>query len=180
MKIIYVGIFLSLFCGFSVFGQNPIELNDSLQNIEIDLSFLNSIKIPAVEIKKEVEQEEVIFGCGGEQPATFEGGLENFYKIVNNQMRFSATMKAGKVFIEFVIDTTGKMTEIKVAEIKIVKSLSEENDKEALRIINWISENYMWKPAKQRDKKVKVRMWIPIVFKREEKVKPNSDKVYKR
>lgn len=98
-----------------------------------------------------------------EQSASFEGGMDYFYEIVNNQMRFSETMKEGRVFLQFVVEKTGK-----VSEIKVVKGLSEENDKEALRIMNLISEQYDWIPAKQRDKTVKVRMNIPIVFKREE------------
>ncbi len=96
-------------------------------------------------------------------PATFEGGMDNFYRIVNDQICVTEKMKEGRVFIQFVVDTTGK-----ISEMKVVKGLSEENDKEALRIMNFINENYNWKPAEQRGKKVKVRMTIPIVFKRED------------
>jgi protein TonB len=107
------------------------------------------------------EEEEEIF-INIETPAVFEGGMDNFYEIVNNQMRFSYRMKEGRVFIEFIVDTTGKMT-----DLKVVNSLSEESDKEALRIVTLISENYIWKPAEQRGKKVKVRMRVPIILKRE-------------
>ncbi|WP_375563302.1 energy transducer TonB [Bernardetia sp. OM2101] len=124
----------------------------------------------------QVQNEEKKYDCIliVEQSATFEGGMDYFYEIINNQMRFSETMKEGRVFIQFVVEKTGQVT-----DMKVVKGLSEENDKEALRIMNLINEYYMWKPAEQRGEKVKVRMNIPIVFKRE-KVKPNSEKVYRR
>ena len=46
--------------------------------------------------------------------------------------------------------------------------------------MNLINEYHTWKPAEQRGKKVKVKMCLPIVFKRKEKVKLNSERVYRR
>jgi protein TonB len=137
---------------FSLFGQTQNEKEDEI--IEINIEDSEVIKI---------SKEEPLV-CIVEQPATFEGGMEHFVNLVTTQMRFSEIMKEGRVFIQFVVNKTGK-----VSDIKVVKGLSEENDKEALRIMNWISEKYDWIPATQRDKNVKVRMNIPILFKREEK-----------
>ena len=152
---------------FSVFGQTQNKGEEEVIEVEHE-------PIALLEEKKE---EEPLFCCTlyMEQNAVFEGGMDNFYEIVNNQMRFSETMKEGRVFIQFVVDTTGKMT-----DFKVVKSISEENDKEVLQIMNLINEYYTWKPAEKRGKKVKVRMCLPIVFKREEKVKSNAERVYKR
>ncbi|PIY11473.1 MAG: hypothetical protein COZ18_03965 [Flexibacter sp. CG_4_10_14_3_um_filter_32_15] len=173
---------------FFLFGQTPnekeeiieVEMNCfdfddnieiTIEDVEIEISCQGNWDVTAIEAPRE---EEEIF-CIVEQSAVFEGGMDYFYEIVNNQRRFLETMKEGRVFIQFVVDTTGR-----TSEIKVVKGLSEENDKEALRIMNLISEYYDWKPAEQRGKKVKVRMNIPIVFKKKEKIKSNSERVYIR
>ncbi len=177
-------LFIFFSCNFSSFGQAQNEEED----IKIDLSFLDSIKIDTTQINteekydKDLERIKEMMESGEydciliiEQNAVFEGGMEYFYTIVKNQIHFSETMKEGRVFIEFVVDKIGKMS-----DLKVVKGLSEENDKEALRIMILISENYDWIPAKQRDKNVKVRMNIPILFKREKKVESNVNRVYRK
>jgi len=62
----------------------------------------------------------------------------------------------GKVFVHFVVDKNGRLS-----DIKIVKGIGTGCDKEVLRIIN-ISPN--WNPGKQRGLPVKVRMMMPITF----------------
>ena len=74
-----------------------------------------------------------------------------------------------------MVDTTGKMT-----DFEIMKSISDENSKEVLRMMNVINEKYNWKPAKQRGKKVKVRMSIPIIFTLDKKKKTNTERIYRR
>lgn len=146
-----------------------IEDIEPIEEVEIEMSCQGNWNVTAIEAPKEEEQ---IF-CIVEQSAIFEGGMDNFYDIVTNQMRFSETMKEGRIFIQFVVDTTGQLS-----EMKLVKGLAEENDKEGLRIMSLINEYYTWKPAEQRGKKVKVKMCIPIVFKRKEEIKSNSERVY--
>ncbi len=164
MKFIFTTIFLSLFCVFFVFAQNDIEL---------DLSFLDSIKIPLVEIEREKEEEEIVFSFDAFTDPTFEGGMSNFYKIIEDNLRFPEGGKEGRVFVTFIIDTAGKMT-----DFRIVKSIHEENSKEILKVMNLINENYSWKPSidTRTHKKKKSRITIPIVFKEENKTTQNSKK----
>ena len=63
----------------------------------------------------------------------------------------------GKVYVQFVIDTTGK-----VVEPKVIKSVSPELDAEALRVV---SEMPAWKPGMQRGKPVRVSFTLPVIFK---------------
>lgn len=63
----------------------------------------------------------------------------------------------GKVFVQFVIDTTGK-----VVEPKVIKSVSPELDAEALRVV---SEMPAWNPGMQRGKPVRVSFTLPVIFK---------------
>jgi protein TonB len=178
MKSIFITIFISLFFSFSVFAQTSIAINDTLQDVKIDTTQINTEE----KYDNDIERIKEMMGTGEydcilivEQSAVFEGGMEHFLNLVNTQMRFSETMKEGRVFIQFVVNKTGK-----VSDIKVVKGLSEENDKEALRIMNLISEQYDWIPAKQRNTNVKVRMNIPILFKREKKVESNVERIYEK
>lgn len=166
MKFIFTLVFLSLFCIFSISAQNETE---------IDLSFLDSIKIPPVKIEREKEEEDFVCILIIEPVATFEGGMENFYKVIRDNLEFPKEAKEGRVFFKFVVDTTGKMT-----DIEFMKSPSEENNKVVLKLIDFINANYSWQSAQQRGKKVKIRMCLPIVFKREVKVKSNTERVYER
>ncbi len=93
-------------------------------------------------------------------PASFPGGMENFYKYVINTIRMprDAIGISGKVFVEFVIDSTGH---ILPEDIRVIKSLSKSCDKEAVRIIRGSPS---WIPARENDKPVRQKMVLPISF----------------
>jgi hypothetical protein len=115
---------------------------------------------------------------GVENDAVFEGGMDNFYKIVGKNLR-SVDDKIGRVFVQFLVDTIGKLS-----EIKIVKGLSEKSDTEVLRLMKWLNSTYSWKPRLVRGQKVETKMNIPIVFKEENTISydndstENQDKIY--
>jgi TonB family protein len=62
----------------------------------------------------------------------------------------------GRVFVQFVIDTYGYVT-----DVKIVRGVDPSLDAEALRVVK---SSPRWIPGKQRGKKVKVQYTFPIVF----------------
>jgi protein TonB len=64
----------------------------------------------------------------------------------------------GKVFIQFVVDRYGN-----ISEAKVIRSADPLLDNEALRLIK--STSGMWTPGKQRNKPVNVRYTFPIAFK---------------
>lgn len=63
----------------------------------------------------------------------------------------------GRVFVQFVVDKDGQLT-----EIKAVKGIGAGCDEEAVRVLKSAPK---WKPGKQRGRPVKVRMILPITFK---------------
>lgn len=169
-------LFSFLLFSYPLLSQNTIqeEMQDVLKEYykskkdttKIDLSFTDSIKIPPVKIEQEVEKEQFVF-CGfDEVPAKFEGGMDSLYKLINHHLQFPEDAKEGKVFFHFVVDTMGKMT-----NLEILKSPSEANSAEVLRVMNLISKDHYWTPATQRGKKVKVRMAMPVVFRKSRKNK---------
>ena len=62
----------------------------------------------------------------------------------------------GKVFVEFVIDIDGS-----VSDVKTVKGIGAGCDEEAARVLGMMP-NFI--PGKQRGRPVKVRMFLPVTF----------------
>lgn len=63
----------------------------------------------------------------------------------------------GRVFVEFVVERDGSLT-----DIKVVKGIGGGCDDEAIRVI---SQAPKWNAGKQRGRSVRVRMVLPIIFK---------------
>jgi len=91
----------------------------------------------------------------------FPNGNEGLGKYLSENIKYpkKALKKGltGKVFVQFVIDKTGKVTDV-VAVRGVEKSL----DKEAVRVIKAMPE---WKPGMKDGQPVKVKYTIPINFK---------------
>lgn len=96
-----------------------------------------------------------------EQTAAPKGGLATFYKYVAERINYPAQARRmgieGKVFVEFVVDRDGKLT-----QFKVVKGIGAGCDEEAVRIMQSAPP---WEPGKQRGKPVRQRMVLPIYFK---------------
>lgn len=99
-----------------------------------------------------------VFDVVEEQPE-FPGGTEALYKFIGKNFKYPEASRAansqGKVYVSFVIDKKGKIT-----DVKIVRGVDEWLDAEAIRVVKKMPK---WKPGKQRGKKVKVRYNLPIV-----------------
>jgi len=109
----------------------------------------------------EVVDDEIFFGSIIGQNAEPIGGYLKFYEVLTKEIKyFKRLKKYGKVWVQFSIDTTGKMS-----DFKVVKGLEKKADKEAIRALKAI--DYPFTPSKQRGKKVKSRMIVPINFKKD-------------
>lgn len=84
----------------------------------------------------------------------------NIQQYVADNLRYPAAAREngieGKVYVRFVIDTTGK-----AIAPEIIRGVSPELDAEALRLIR---EMPAWKPGMQRGKPVRVSFTLPINF----------------
>ena len=75
----------------------------------------------------------------------------------------------GRVFVQFVVDEEGNMT-----EPKVMRGLGAGTDQEALRCVQILS----FSPGMQRGKPVKVKMSLPITFRLDSgKAEPQSESV---
>ncbi|WP_264520477.1 energy transducer TonB [Flavobacterium sp. N1994] len=83
-------------------------------------------------------------------------GLEHFYKYIGKKFKIPRNLEnlSGKIVLTFVIDKEGNAT-----DVTVVKSLEEDLDNQAIKLI----ENYPdWSSGELRGIKVKVLYSIPI------------------
>ena len=88
----------------------------------------------------------------------FRGGAKAYYKFLKKNLKWPSQNKTiqGKVFISFVIEKDGHLTNFKVE-----KKLSPDFDKEALRVLK---RSPRWKPVIRNGKPEKCRYTVPINF----------------
>jgi TonB family protein len=90
----------------------------------------------------------------------FGGGVPALYAYLNEHVVYPGVEKqkkiTGRVFVQFVVEKDGSIT-----NIKILKSLSEHFDKEVLRVFDQMPN---WTPGLENGKPVRVQMVLPVVF----------------
>ncbi len=100
-----------------------------------------------------------------EQSAEYPGGDINFQKFLSKNMKYPKEARRngieGRVFVEFVIDTTGFII---LNSVNIKKGVHKSIDDEAVRVIKMSPR---WKPgfSTRLNRFVKQRWVIPITFK---------------
>jgi protein TonB len=123
----------------------------------VDYSLVETQEKIVDEPKKEEAQ---VFTYVEEMP-TFPGGDEALYAFVGKQIVYPEIAKRagveGKLYIQFVVRTDGKVTDVNVQ-----KGIGAGCDEEAVRVVKSMPN---WKPGRQNGHPVNVRISIPIVFK---------------
>lgn len=71
---------------------------------------------------------------------------------------------SGKIYVEFIVDTTGTMTEIQILKDGVGFGCGET----MLKVFKLMAATYKWTPGEQRNKKVAVRYRYPITIKAED------------
>jgi protein TonB len=84
------------------------------------------------------------------------GGAAAWSKFIQRTLRYPETDMEGRVTISFIVEKDGHLS-----DIQILKGVSAELDREAVRVIKLAPA---WKPGKQNGQPVRVRYTIPIVF----------------
>ena len=97
-----------------------------------------------------------------EEPASFPGGMQSFYKYLADNIRYPNEVKNGKpggrVMVEFFVDSTGR---IPTDSIRIKKAACKPCNEEAIRLVKGSPQ---WKPGRQGGKAVGQKMILPIQF----------------
>jgi protein TonB len=135
--------------------EEEIEINMDTEVTE--QTKVEEVKIQEVEEKEDPDQIFLVV----EETAAPTGGMPAFYEYVGKKLKYPAQARRmgieGKVFVEFVIERDGSIT-----DVKAIKGIGAGCDEEAVRVLQSAPK---WKPGKQRGKPVRQRMVLPIAFK---------------
>ena len=100
--------------------------------------------------------EDQVYECVEEMP-TFPGGMKALEKFLNDSIRYPAeTCAQGRVIVQFVVEVDGR-----IDSVKVVKSLSPELDREAVRVVKLMPK---WNPGRMNGVPVRVKYIIPVRF----------------
>ena len=110
--------------------------------------------------KNDDSDEEVSIAIVEEVP-TFEGGIDNFYTYISQNLTYPLEAKRrgeqGRIIIKCIVEKDGSLS-----NFEIIESVSPSCDAEAIRVTK---NSPKWIPAKKNGKPVRVSISFPLVFK---------------
>ncbi|MCQ2203131.1 MAG: energy transducer TonB [Bacteroidales bacterium] len=140
--------------------DDKTEINDELELMDTEADENTEIEFVEVEVQEEepVEEEEVFLIV--EQMPVFPGGDDALRKYLAQSVKYPVIAQEngiqGRVFVSFVVNQKGEVTNVKVA-----RPFDPNLDKEAVRVVQSMPK---WTPGMQRGKAVKVSYTVPINF----------------
>jgi TonB family protein len=142
----------------TLFKSNDEKPNDKVIYISSDVK--KADKEPFVVVESVSKPGSDAFVVVEELPE-FPGGKDAMVVWINSNIKYPGDAVkgkiTGKVYISFVISSSGK-----VKDVAVSKSVSPLLDEEAKRVISSMPD---WKPGSQAGKRVEVQMQVPVEFK---------------
>jgi len=97
---------------------------------------------------------------GVDEYPEFIGGMKAFTKYMERNLRYPSQAQEegvkGKVFVSFVVEIDGSIT-----DVKVLRGIGFGCDEEAMKVIK---KSPLWKPGRNKGKAVRVRYNMPINF----------------
>jgi len=97
---------------------------------------------------------------GVDEYPEFTGGMKAFAKYMERNLRYPSQAQddgvQGKVFVSFVVEKDGSIT-----DVKVLRGIGYGCDEEAMKVIK---KSPLWKPGKNKGIPVRVRYNMPINF----------------
>ena len=95
-----------------------------------------------------------------ENPPTFPGGMEQFYRFLSENIKYPELAKEnkvyGSVFLSFVVEKDGS-----ISNIKVDRKLGSGTDEEAIRVLEMSPR---WFPGTINKTHIRVKYNIPVKF----------------
>lgn len=134
-----------------------------IEIVEDDVVIEDEIEIEDTESDEDLEiveeDDDEVFMVVENMPE-FPGGDLGLMKYIQKNVKYPPIAKeyniTGKVYISFVVDQSGSVT-----NVKVVRGVDKNLDAEAVRVIKSLPK---YKPGKQRGKAVRVMFTVPINF----------------
>lgn len=109
--------------------------------------------------EKAVTEDNNVYNMAGlEVKPDFPGGIAKFYKLVQDKFEAptDSGFPGGKVFVSFVVEKDGSLT-----DIKVTRDPGYRTKEEAIRVLKLSPK---WNPGVQNGKKVRVQYSLPITL----------------
>ena len=141
----------------TAFGQKDNEKGTEDRNVTRTLKEEVVVEKP---VEKKEEKKEEIFRSVEQMPQ-FPGGEAALMKYLQSHINYppmaAENNVQGRVVVQFVVDKTGK-----VGEVKVVRSVDKDLDKEAVRVCKSLPK---FTPGRQNGQPVSVWYTLPVTFK---------------
>lgn len=136
--------------------KDGIDLSEAFV---ISPDLVNEVKAYSKSTRDTSKKESAVFTTV-EQTAEYPGGMKAFGQYLQDNLKYpESTQKAnhaGKVYIQFIVNTDGS-----ASEFAVLKSTGDNDlDDEALRVLKLVT----WIPGKQSGRTVRSRYTVPINF----------------
>lgn len=162
MKKIHVILLAAALSSCSVFQkkekQTPNSAIDEIIETEDEMTDIEIVEIPVVKIQNTKDTNQVFVVV--EKMPEFPGGMDSLMSYLGRTIKYPKEAKdkgvKGKVFIQFIVRKTGKITDIKTIR-GIGSGCDEEAENAVKNMPNWI-------PGEQRGKPVNVQFVLPVNF----------------
>lgn len=116
------------------------------------------VVIPIAPKKEELTEEYIPFGAN--VMPEFVGGEEALFQYLGDHIRYPQMAKeagiSGKVYLTFVVDTNGV-----ISDIEVLKGIGGGCDEEAVRVLRNMPR---WNPGKNNGQPVRVHFNLPVSF----------------
>ena len=141
----------------TAFGQKDNEKGTEDRNVTKTLK--DEVVVEKKEEKPKEVKEEIFKSV--EQMPQFPGGEAALMKYLSSHINYppmaAENNVQGRVVVQFVVDKTGK-----VGEVKVVRSVDKDLDKEAVRVCKSLPK---FTPGRQNGQPVSVWYTLPVTFK---------------
>lgn len=112
------------------------------------------------EVVNDTGSNEIYEATGVDVFPDFPGGMEAWAKYIQKNLRYPGMAQEegiqGKVFLSFVVEKNGSIT-----DVKVIKGIGYGCDDEAIRVIR---KSPRWKPGMQNNLPVRVKYNMPIGY----------------
>ncbi len=145
-----------------VIVDNNTEISEELEILDSEADAQTAITaVMQVTQSKEIDVEDNTIFISVEEKPEFPGGDRALLNFLNLNVKYPTVAQEngikGTVTVSFVVNKDGSVT-----DARILRSVDQSLDKEALRVVNCLPK---WKPGKQGGKPVRVSFSVPINFK---------------
>ena len=133
--------------------ENEIEIEDTESDEDLEIEEEEEVTDEVFVIVEDMPRFQ---GCADDQCTQME-----IMKYIAKNTKYPPIAKenniTGRVFVSFVVDKTGRVT-----QVKVLRGVDKYLDAEAVRVVQSMPK---FKPGKQRGKTVSVQYSVPINFK---------------